>query len=101
MYPSHITVRLAVDSDTGALTRLAALDSAALPAGPTLLAERNGETVAALPVNGGGAIADPFRRTTGIIELLELRATQLRRQESSPRGRLRDLVRTWRALSLR
>jgi len=104
---SHVTVRLAEESDAQALVRLAILDSAELPCAPTLLAEKDGEAVAALPVGGGRAIADPFRRTTAMIELLELRAAQLRgdryrdgRSSSYP-GRLRVLARLPRALSPR
>jgi hypothetical protein len=35
--------------------------------------------VAALPLDGGRPLADPFRRTAGAVELLALRARQLRR----------------------
>jgi hypothetical protein len=102
---SDVTVRLSEASDARALLNLAALDSAAVPSRPTLLAVRDGETVAAVPVSGGRAIADPFRRTAAIVELLELRAAQLRGEgrprTSSARARLRNLMRKPHALSLR
>lgn len=74
----EVTIRLASSGDTPALARLAALDSADLPRGPILLAEAGGMPVAALPVQGGRSIADPFQHTAALVELLELRAAQLR-----------------------
>ena len=75
---SKVTVRMGGDCDAPTLTRLAALDSAPVPRGPTLVAEIDGEAVAALPIAGGPPVADPFRRTSAAIELLELRAAQIR-----------------------
>lgn len=75
---ARITVRVADDGDASALVRLAALDSAPVPDRPTLVAEIDGEPVAALPLNAGRAVADPFRRTSAAVEMLELRAAQLR-----------------------
>ncbi len=49
-----------------------------------LVAETGGEIVAAVPVAGGRAIADPFRRTAALVEILELRASQLRKQPVRP-----------------
>jgi hypothetical protein len=70
--------------DEPALERLAALDSRELPEGGFLLAEADGELVAALPLDAdAGPIRDPFRPTAHIVELLELRVrsypTNLRR----------------------
>ena len=76
--PEDVTVRLADYSDARALVRLAALDSGAVPDGPTVLAEVDGTVVAALPLSGGRAIADPFHRTAALTAMLELRAAQLR-----------------------
>jgi hypothetical protein len=42
-----------------------------------LVAERDGVLVAALPLSGGRAIADPFELTAGVVGLLELRRAQL------------------------
>ena len=77
-HTSEITVRLADYTDSRALLELAAIDSAQVPAGALVLAESHGEIVAAVPVDGGGAIADPFRRTGALVEMLELRAAQIR-----------------------
>ena len=74
---TNITIRRATDSDASALRRLAALDDAAAPAArpDTLIAELSGEPVAAIS-RCGRAIADPFRRTLELVELLQLRVTQ-------------------------
>jgi hypothetical protein len=72
----QIAIRLATDEDTSTLIRLAALDSAAAPLSGALVADFDGEVVAAKPLNGKRAIADPFRPTADVRELLELRARQ-------------------------
>ena len=77
-FEGDVTVRMAVEGDAVELLRLAALDSAQPPAGPTVVAEVDDELVAALPVDGGRAIADPFHRTAAVVQMLELRAGQLR-----------------------
>ena len=73
----RIWVRLAAPGDAGALLRLAALDSQPLPDGAKLVADLGGELVAAVPLAGGPAIADPFRPTADLVELMRLRAAQL------------------------
>ncbi len=83
-----VTVRLADREDARALRRLAELDSAIAPIGPVVVAQSEGEILAAVPVAGGPAIADPFRRTAALVEMLELRAGQLRPQRpaAAPRS---------------
>jgi hypothetical protein len=73
--PASITIRRAYADDASALARLAALDSAAVPDGPLLLAEVDGELRAALSLDDGSAIADPFYPTLGLLELLRTHAT--------------------------
>lgn len=51
-----------------------------------LVAAVDGEPVAALPLDGGPAIADPFQRTAALVSLLELRIAQMR--DRPRRGRL-------------
>jgi hypothetical protein len=73
-----LTIRVAVSADAAALNRLAQLDSAPPPARvPVLVAEVGGELRAALPLDGGPAIADPFRRTAELVAILADRARQL------------------------
>ena len=73
----RITIRPARSSDSPAITRLAALDSAPRPLGEVLLAEVDGEAWAALSLESGAVVADPFRLTTELVALLRLRAAQL------------------------
>jgi hypothetical protein len=73
-----VTIRMAVAADAEPLGRLAQLDSAPPPAPvPMLVAEVGGELRAALPFDGGPAIADPFRRTVDLVAILAARKRQL------------------------
>jgi hypothetical protein len=71
---SQIMIRPAYADDQRALHRLAALDSAAVPASPLLVAEVDGELVAALSLHDRVAVADPFRPTADIVALLRAHA---------------------------
>jgi hypothetical protein len=73
---SHISIRLANDDDDRTLLRLAALDSAPAPRGSVLVADVDGEIVAAHSLARERSISDPFRETADIRQLLELRARQ-------------------------
>jgi len=77
-----VTIRRSHVSDRAALQRLAQLDSRRLAEGELLVAEVDGELRAALPLAGGGAIADPFRPTAPLVSLLGLRAAQIRATEA-------------------
>jgi hypothetical protein len=72
----HIAIRPATEADSPTLLRLAALDSAPAPRGPVLVADLDGEIVAARSLTRARSIADPFRPTADISDLLELRARQ-------------------------
>jgi arginine/ornithine N-succinyltransferase beta subunit len=72
-----LVIRTATAADAEALQRLAALDSQGLTAGPHLLAELDGQAVAALSRTDGSVVADPFSRTDTIVALLRRRAEQL------------------------
>lgn len=74
----ELTVRRAGHGDEIALVRLAALDSAAPLAGDVLIAEVGGTPIAAISLADGRVVADPFERTADIVELLRMRAKQLR-----------------------
>ena len=75
---SFMTIRTAAEDDHRRLDRLAALDSARPINGDALVAEVDGDAVAALDLHSGRAIADPFRPTARVLDLLRLRAAQLR-----------------------
>jgi hypothetical protein len=69
-----VVIRDAVAADEDALRRLAERDSARPIQGPAIVAEVGGELRAAISTAGGGAIADPFRPTAELVELLRVRA---------------------------
>src|SRR5215213_7707234 len=73
-----VVIRAARGSDGPALRRLAELDSRPVPAGELLVAETGDEVVAALSVETGARVADPFRRTADVVDLLAYRARRLR-----------------------
>ena len=80
-----VTLRLASRDDSVALERLGQLDTRTLPPGPHLVAERDGQIAAAISLVTGALIADPFRRTAELCELLRVHAGGLRvHSERSP-----------------
>jgi hypothetical protein len=90
----NVTVRRSTSGDESALARLAALDSASPPRGPALIAEGDSRMLAALPLGSGRPIADPFEPTAGLVELLELRRSQIETADGAPRARgFRSLLR--------
>ena len=83
----NVTVRRSTSGDESALARLAALDSASPPRGPALIAEADTRVLAALPLGAGRPIADPFEPTAELVQLLELRRSQI---ETAGRGSARE-----------
>ena len=73
----RVVLRRAQRQDANALDRLAALDGVRRPAGELMLAEVDGDILAAVPVEGGPAIADPFRPTADLVDLLRARTGRL------------------------
>jgi hypothetical protein len=71
-----VVIRAARGSDGGALEDLARLDSQRPLGGSVLVAEQDGALIAA--VAGDRVIADPFRPTADVIDLLHLRAGRTR-----------------------
>lgn len=74
-----VVIRLATAGDRPALVRLAELDSQQPPSGPALIGEVAGRAVAAVSLADGRVIADPFVLTGNVVDLLRMRAAQLRR----------------------
>ena len=70
-----VTIRRTRPADATPLLHLAALDDAAPLDGDVLVAEVDGELWAALCLDDGRRIADPFRPTAEAVALLELRAS--------------------------
>jgi hypothetical protein len=79
-----LTIRHATIADEPVLQRLAALDSSRVPSGELLVAELDGRLVAALSVDTGAAIADPFEHTAAIVESLRTRAGRQSRPALRP-----------------
>jgi hypothetical protein len=78
-----VTIYLSEPDD--AIARLAQLDSTRRPSCAVLVAAVAGDTVAALPLDGGPAIADPFHPTPELVSLLEVRLAQLTSPPRRPR----------------
>lgn len=97
----QVTIRYADSLDVRGLAALSALDSAQSLRLPALVAEVEGELHAALSLVDAAVIADPFRPTLELVELLRIRAEQLA-AEPQVRARmwLRAALRAARALRL-
>jgi hypothetical protein len=70
MTDQPLTLRIARPADDLAVRRLAQLDSSRPPSGRVLLAVVGSEAVAALGVDSGSVVADPFRRTAGVVAVM-------------------------------
>jgi hypothetical protein len=80
-----ILIRYSREDDRLALERLAALDSRMLPKGSFLVAEVDGQLVAAAPLDvDAEPLSDPFLPTANVRELLKLRARHVRRSRGAP-----------------
>ena len=77
---NSLRIRRASAADAAAVARLAALDSAVPPTGEVLLGEVGDELWAAVEIDSGTAIADPFRPSGDVVELLRFRARRTDRK---------------------
>jgi hypothetical protein len=75
---ASVTVRLSRASDQDAIRRLEQLEGRCLPDEPALVAEAEGRVLAVRSVGKRETLADPFRPTAQLVELLDLRSVQLR-----------------------
>jgi hypothetical protein len=87
--PLEIVIRHAEDCDRAALRRLAALDGIDFVPGSWLVADADGRLTAALHLDDGKVIADPFTPTAAVRRVLELWAAQLTGRPGGLRRRLR------------
>jgi hypothetical protein len=90
--PVDVTIRRAFPDDAEALRRLAALDGAKPPQTDVLVAEVAGELWAAVAVADGAAVADPFRPTAELVDLLHERVRQMHAAQGGAVTPLRRLV---------
>ena len=89
-----ITVRRATPTDDASIAYVAALDSSPPPAGDVLVATDHAGIVAALGLDDGLLVADPFAPTADVVALLRTRAEQLTRDRHATRRRPRRPRRT-------
>jgi hypothetical protein len=75
---TSVTVRLSRPGDRRAIRRLEQLEGRHLPDEPALVAEAEGNILAVRSVHTREIVADPFRPTAELVELLDLRSIQLR-----------------------
>jgi hypothetical protein len=87
-----LTIRRADITDAGALNRLAALDSSSPPVGDSLVAEVGQELWAAVEIDSGSAIADPFRPSADLVDLLRFRVESIRSEAAGQRRRFASLL---------
>ena len=84
---SDIRIRLALEDDLAAVARVAGRDTGQPPAWPILVAEVGADIRAAISLTDGEVVADPFHRTSELVEMLRIRA------RSAVQGHLGEVVR--------
>lgn len=83
-----VTIRLATAAEAETIGRVAQLDCSPAPPPPHLVAERDGVIQAVRSLRTGETVADPFRPTAELVELLRCRARGMG-QTPAPRPRRR------------
>ena len=73
-----LTIRHATATDFPALERLAALDSHRIPSGELFVGEVDGRLLAAVSIDTGSVIADPFEHTAAIVDVLRVQSRAVR-----------------------
>src|SRR3954471_18741451 len=94
MYAANAyTIRRATDDDTEALDRLAHLDSDPRPVtGRVIVGEIGREVAAAIVVDDGRVVANPFLPTAQLVAHLRRRASALHAADRAPALRARRLA---------
>ncbi|MDX6585892.1 MAG: hypothetical protein QOI31_365 [Solirubrobacterales bacterium] len=91
---AEITIRTAREADMADLARVAGRDTHELPSGTLLVAKVGSDVRAAISLSDGTIIADPFHRTTELVQMLKIRAgavNRARKGHIAPRRRSRHL----------
>jgi hypothetical protein len=91
---ADVVIRYARPDEAGALATLAELDSSRAPRGEVIVADVQGELWAAVSVDDGQAVADPFRPSGELTFRLSERARELHRagrHTSTPRPDVRPV----------
>ena len=100
MYPTNAyNLRRATAADTTALRELAELDGQQSLAGPALIGEIDGKPAAAISLIDGRVIADPFRPTDVLTQVLHMRYGAMRAHTRTPSlpKRMREALAPFRA----
>jgi hypothetical protein len=92
MSDETITIRHAAAGDRQALERLAGRDSTVLEDDDFVIAEVGDEAWAAIGLGSGTLVADPFRPSGGVVELLRMRVER-REGGVAPEGRPTPMLR--------
>jgi hypothetical protein len=82
-----VTIRPATPADLRAIASLAELDSARVPGGRVLLAELRGSVVAAISLESGELLADPFVSAADVVKDLRAKAAEVRLADDPETGR--------------
>jgi hypothetical protein len=87
---ADVVIRYARPDETDAVATLAQLDSSRAPRGDVIVADVQGELWAAVSVDDGHAVADPFRPSSELTFRLSERAREIhgagRNRTRRPRG---------------
>jgi hypothetical protein len=78
-----MTIRAATSADTAAVTSLAASSRRPRPRGPVLVAEHNGQLIAAIALSTGAVITEPGTPVADVVHGLRRRRYQLLRQNGN------------------
>jgi len=70
----EIKIRAAAEHDLSGIARVAGRDTTPLPTGPFLVAQVGDDLRAAISLDDGTVIADPFHRTAELVAMLRIRA---------------------------
>jgi hypothetical protein len=87
-----ISIRPFADVDAKVVRSVAQRDSSIVPAGVLLVAEVDGEVRAALSLDTGEVVSDPFAPSAALVDLLRTRARQLTGGRRPRRRPLRGLL---------
>jgi hypothetical protein len=85
VYPANAYhIRRATEADDSALRDLAELDGRPQLSGPALIGEIDGAPAAAVSLIDGRVIADPFKPTAVLAQILRMRFNAMRAHSRTP-----------------
>ncbi|MDQ3573269.1 MAG: hypothetical protein M3383_10500 [Actinomycetota bacterium] len=84
--PAEIVIRVSGPEDLPRIASVAGLDSAQVPAGPMLVASVGGQIRAAISLEDGAVIADPFHRTSELVDMLRIRSIAIGARSTQAAG---------------